>query len=64
MYAREGECDKAISDYDESIRLDPKFADACRARGLVYASMGEQDKAIADYTEAIRLDPNISAAYG
>ena len=34
MYAREGEGDKAISDYDESIRLDPKFADACRAVAL------------------------------
>jgi len=54
--------DKAIADYTEAIRRDPKDANqrgelACYKRGGLYAEKGEHDKAIADYTEAIRLYP-------
>ncbi len=49
--------DKAITDCDEAIRLDPGFANAYGCRGLVWAGRSEFDKALADYTEAIRLNP-------
>ena len=55
--------DKAIADYTEAIRLDPKFAEAYYNRGVAYENKGEYDKAIADYTEAIRLDPKYAEAY-
>ena len=57
------EYDKAIADYTEAIRLDPKYARAYNNRGDAWYGKKEYDKAIADYTEAIRLDPEIAEAY-
>ena len=50
-YAKKGDYDKAIADYTEAIRLDPKDAAAYYNRGTSYAHKGDYDKAIADYTE-------------
>jgi len=61
-YLDEKDYDKAISDFTEAIRLDPKF-DAYFHRGVAYAEKGDHDKAISDYTEAIRLEPNDVAYY-
>ena len=60
--ANKGAPEKAIADYDEAIRLDPKYADAFFNRGGVWYHKKEYDKAIADYDEAIRLDPANSGA--
>ena len=62
-YRKKGELDKAVADYTDAIRLDPKDAAAHAARGDVYRKKGELNKAIADYTEAIRLDPKNAAAH-
>lgn len=62
-YAKKGDLDRAIADYDEAIRLDPTYPATFRARGETYGSKGEFDRAIADFTEAIRLDPNYALAY-
>ena len=59
----EEEHDKAIADYTEAIRLNPKDADAYYNRGLAYWNKGKFDKAIAEYTEAIRLNPKLAEAY-
>ena len=61
-YAKK-EYDKAIADYDEAIRLDPKHAMAYNSRGNAWHAKKEYDKAIADYDEAIRLDPKHAVAY-
>ena len=55
--------DKAISDFDEAIRLDPNYTLAYCNRGNTYSDHGYFDKAISDYNEAIRLDPNYTLAY-
>jgi lipoprotein NlpI len=55
--------DRAIADYDEAIRLEPKFARAHNNRGLSYRQKGDLDRAIADCDEAIRLDPRFAPAY-
>jgi tetratricopeptide (TPR) repeat protein len=52
----------AIADYDEAIRLDPKYARAFTNRGNVYDAKSEYDRAIADHSEAIRLDPKYAVA--
>ena len=62
-YAKKGEFDKAIADYNEAIRLDPKHATTYYNRGLTYGKKGDHDKAIADFTEAIRLNPKDAEAY-
>ena len=58
-----GDHDRAIADYTEAIRLDPKYACAYNNRGLAWRAKGDHDRAIADYTEAIRLDPKYAVAY-
>ena len=50
--------EKAIADYNEAIRLDPKMAAAYTQRGYAWEAKKDYEKAIADYTEAIRLNPN------
>jgi tetratricopeptide (TPR) repeat protein len=58
------EWDKAIADYTEAIRLDPKDVLAYGSRGFAYSHKGDLDKAIADYTEAIHLDSKRASTYG
>ena len=53
-----GDRDKAIADYTEAIRLDPKYAEAYCNRGIAYGKKGDHDEAIADFTAAIQIDPN------
>jgi len=55
--------DKAISDYNEAIRLDPESAAAYYNRSLSYYEKRNYDKAISDYAEAIRLDSTYAVAY-
>jgi tetratricopeptide (TPR) repeat protein len=62
-FLRRGENDKAIADYGQAIRLDPRFVDAYRNRGAAYFNQGAYDKALADYEAAIRLDPREAGGY-
>jgi tetratricopeptide (TPR) repeat protein len=55
--------DKATSDFNDAIRLDPNFALAYFNRGITYGDKKEYDKAISDFNDAIRLDPNFALAY-
>ena len=54
---------RAIADYDQAIRLDPKDATAYNNRGSARYDRKEYDGAIADYDQAIRLDPKYATAY-
>lgn len=57
------EFDKAIADYNDAIRLDPKDSDAYYFRGLIWTMKGEYDKSIANFDETIRLNPKDADAY-
>lgn len=58
-----GDNDRAIADYSEAIRLNPKDVPAYNNRGTALRDKGDLDRAIANYNQAIRLDPNDVAAY-
>jgi Flp pilus assembly protein TadD len=60
---RKDDRDRAISDFDQAIRLDPKSAVAYSGRGYVYVSMRDLDRAISDFDQAVRLDPKSADAY-
>jgi len=50
-YREKGDRDRAIADFTEAIRLDPKDWYPYHNRGLAYHDKGEPDRAIADYTD-------------
>ena len=62
-YAAKGELDRAMADYSEAIRLDPKRAKGYLARGVAHYKRQDYDRAITDYDQAIRLDPKYADAF-
>ncbi len=62
-WAEKEEFDKAITDYNKAIELDPKFALAYNNRGLIWDDKGDFDKAIADFNKAIELNPKDARFY-
>src|SRR6187455_3304441 len=62
-YGSKGEYERAIADFSETVRLDPKSVLAFRNRGLAYDKKGDYDRAVADFSEAIRLDPKYALAF-
>ena len=50
--------DRAIPDFSEAIRLNPKWAVAFDSRGDAYVAKGDYERAIADFKQAILLDPS------
>jgi tetratricopeptide (TPR) repeat protein len=54
-YADQRKFDKAISDYNEAIRLNPNLAIAYNNRGIAYRRVGDHNKAHSDFATAKRL---------
>jgi tetratricopeptide (TPR) repeat protein len=61
-YEANGDHDRAIADYDETLRLDSEDPVAFYNRGIAYENKHDYDHAI-DYSKAIRLDPEYAEAY-
>jgi tetratricopeptide (TPR) repeat protein len=61
--ASNGAYDRAIANFSDAIRFDPRNALAFYYRGLTYAKKGDNDRAIVDYSEALRIDPTRASPY-
>jgi tetratricopeptide (TPR) repeat protein len=57
-FERKDMIDRAISDYDTVLRLDPTQADIFNARGELWRKQGDRPKALADFDAAIKLQPD------
>jgi tetratricopeptide (TPR) repeat protein len=55
--------DKALSDLEMAVQLDPNSGTAHVNRGEFYFERGELDRALDDYSHAIRVDPTLAIAY-
>jgi tetratricopeptide (TPR) repeat protein len=63
IYGFKGEFERALADFGEAIRLDPKDSYARHNRGRILFHLMEYDRALADFNEAIRLDPKSGDAH-
>lgn len=57
VHAYTGEVDRAIEDYSQAIRRNPKHAEAYNNRGNAYGRKGDTERALADHNEAVKLAP-------
>src|SRR5262249_20139860 len=55
LYLAHAETDRALADYDQAIRLNPKPAWHYHNRGLAHARKEQWDRAIADFAKAKEL---------
>jgi tetratricopeptide (TPR) repeat protein len=55
--------DRAIVDYDQALRLDPKNAAAYDNRGNALDARGDWDDSLKDYNESIQLNPRNAYVY-
>ena len=55
--------DRALSDCNEAIRLDPAYAAAYINRGNVYLNKADFERAFVDFNEAVRIDPKNAWAH-
>jgi tetratricopeptide (TPR) repeat protein len=62
-YAKKGDLDRALADFNKAIELNPKDAEAYNNRGIAYRGKGDLDRALADYNKAIELNPKYAEAY-
>ena len=58
----EKEYDKAISDYDAALKLDPRFAQCLREPGRAWVQKHYREREMADIDAAISIEPR-NAAY-
>ena len=58
-----GQYNKAITDYDEAIRLNPGFTLAYNNRGIVRGTLKDFNGALKDFSKAIELRPDYADAW-
>ena len=62
-YTVKGDYDRALQDFDQSIKLNPTFARPFNNRGVAHLKKGEYDLAIKALDEAIKLNPEYGGAF-
>jgi tetratricopeptide (TPR) repeat protein len=54
---------KALENYNQALKLDPKLDRAYFNRGLVYQDLEDNEKALEAYNQYLKLNPNYARAY-
>ena len=62
-YLENSELDKALSECEIAIQLDPEFSVTYNYSGEIYDEMGKLETAITNYQKAIELDPAYKEAW-
>lgn len=62
-YLQAEKYDKAIKDFDQIIKLDPKMDSAYYLRGFCYEKLNDYPHALKDYTKVLKLAPNDADNY-
>jgi tetratricopeptide (TPR) repeat protein len=61
-FDRKDQVDRAVSDYDVALRLDPALSDIFNARGELWRKKGDRPRALQDFGAALKLNPQHEAA--
>jgi len=62
-YAKNGQYDKAISEFNKVIKIDPTNDEAYDNRGIAYMMMDKFSQAMSNYTKAIKINNTNANAY-
>ena len=62
-YVHKGDFARAIADFDQAIRIDPRQARFLVSRGLAHREHGDLDSALADFSKAIEIDSRFADAF-
>lgn len=62
-YRRLEDNQKALADYNQALKFDPKYVKAYVNRANVRDDLGDKQGAIADYNQALKLDSEYALAY-
>jgi len=60
---KKGDLDGAMADYNQAMKLNPKYAAPYNNRGNVKLRKGDLNGAMAEYNQAIELNPQYGLAY-
>src|SRR5208282_2993664 len=60
---KKGDLDGAMADYNQAMKLNPKYAAPYNNRGNVRKKKGDLNGAMAEYNQAIKLNPKFALAY-
>ncbi|MBV8280435.1 MAG: tetratricopeptide repeat protein [Candidatus Eremiobacteraeota bacterium] len=60
---KKGDLNGALADFNQAIKLNPKFSGAYDNRGNIKRKKGYLNGALVDINQAIRLDPKNAIAY-
>jgi protein O-mannosyl-transferase len=63
IYKQEGDIQKALSDYNQAIKINPDYAEPLNNRGVIYKQEGDIQKALSDYNQAIKINPDYADSY-
>lgn len=63
VYLRQKQPQRALSESNTAIKLNPKHPDCYKVRGDIYLELGQNKLAISDFTQAITLYPIYTRAY-
>ena len=62
-YIKQADYDRAIQDFDQSLKIKPNYAKALNNRGVAYQKKGQHDRSLQDFNQAIKLDANYASAF-
>ena len=57
FYEESHEPAKALTDYDQTLKLDPRMAEAWQNRGIIHFKLAHIDESISDFDRFLKLNP-------
>jgi tetratricopeptide (TPR) repeat protein len=63
LLAKQGELDRASTEFSEALQINPEYAQAQQNLGMVFIQQGKLDDGIAHLSRAVEIDPSAYEAY-